>query len=254
MNNAEIQIYREKYSTPNSGRPVKKSTLEIAQRDRQKQVINLIHTVWRGIHDKFQIFLSQTTETSSSIAAIQQLAALSNASPIDYELLFELWVSTINTRRKDIRNKTTREIMSEYPGYSIPLLVSDLAPVYLFKCLKIFKIFEEIKMTCDFDIRSTIRDQIPILLEKFSSVPSFNNGKWLYLYVIWTSSKTLDSTPIQTLKVLCRYFEETSSHVVNNSVNFCLLCTRKMTFTIGKLEMHKIFDETNRIRHHRTLA
>lgn len=122
--NNEIQAYKNKFSFPTSGRPVKKKNLDAAERDRQKQVWNDSFFKHQFFSEKFQLLLPQNLDDASSTHANDQLIALKNESQTENLLIMDLWRSTVNIRRKEIRNKTTKEMIDLYPGYSIPTLVS----------------------------------------------------------------------------------------------------------------------------------
>lgn len=102
---------------------MKKRISETAERDRQKQVC--LYSIWFvEIHSKnFQIFIPQVLDDAALSSANDQLITLTNQSPIDDVRLLDLWRSTVSIRRKETRNKTTEEIISQYPGYSMAFLV-----------------------------------------------------------------------------------------------------------------------------------
>ncbi|CAF1130352.1 unnamed protein product [Rotaria magnacalcarata] len=136
-NNNEVEHYQLKYSRIGSGRPVKKRIGEIAQKDRQKQIMQL-------------------TYDDATLQNIQTKAEkLRDESDLDIHAQLHLWQETVHFRRQCIREKPTSEILQEFPDYSNQLLI-----------------FEEVKMTTTVDLSSAIRRQIPILLEKgFSAQP-----------------------------------------------------------------------------------
>ena len=71
-----------------------------------------------------QIFLPHLADNESIVDANEKLAQLRNQSELDDAMVLSLWGSTMQARRRSIRNRTTEEIMSQYPEYSSPALVS----------------------------------------------------------------------------------------------------------------------------------
>lgn len=78
-----------------------------------------------------QIFLPQLTDDQSILDANEKLAQLRTQTELDDAMVLHLWGSTMQARRRSIRNKTTEEIMSQYPEYSSPALVCDVHPSHL---------------------------------------------------------------------------------------------------------------------------
>jgi hypothetical protein len=60
------------------------------------------------------------------IDADEKLARIRNESTVDHGMLLNLWLFTLHVRRTAIRNRTTQEIMVQYPEYSKPLLVREI--------------------------------------------------------------------------------------------------------------------------------
>ena len=75
-----------------------------------------------------QIFLPQLADNGSIVDVNEKLAQLRNQSALDDATVLHLWGSTMQARRRSIRNKTTEEIMSQYPEYSSPALVCHVHP------------------------------------------------------------------------------------------------------------------------------
>ncbi|CAF3419355.1 unnamed protein product, partial [Rotaria socialis] len=162
-NNGVVQEYRLKYSRSGSGRPVKRKIGETAERDRYKQMI----------------IIPQNDETLNDI----QLKAdqLRDTTTIDIHTQLHLWKETFYFRRQSIGDRSTADVLKDFPGYGNSLLV-----------------FEEVKMLMKIDLSAAVRRQIPILLEKVLETPMF----------------ITDSPPIRLLKVLCRRFDETLQHTL----------------------------------------
>jgi hypothetical protein len=76
-----------------------------------------------------QVYLVQLNPDEGNVDANAKLEGLRNQSPVDDLTLINLWRSTLDFRRKEIRNKTTQEILHQYPEYSKPALVSDMDPL-----------------------------------------------------------------------------------------------------------------------------
>jgi hypothetical protein len=134
----EVRQYQMKYARVGSGRPLKKRTGELAQRDRQKQVKILINTL-----DCCQVsfclkvllnFYDETTLQDMKMKAEQ----LRDISQMDMNHQLNLWRETMQVRRQYIRENSTSDIVQKFPGYSNPILVSLLLVNYLFICYIVF--------------------------------------------------------------------------------------------------------------------
>jgi hypothetical protein len=55
---------------------------------------------------------------------------LRDDSEIDFDTRMNLWRETIHLRRKNVRDRTTAEILEEFIGYKDPVLVSLLVACY----------------------------------------------------------------------------------------------------------------------------
>ncbi|CAF1502699.1 unnamed protein product [Adineta ricciae] len=163
--NVEVQYHLMKYSKTGSGRPVNTMTGEVAVRDRQKQILTMNYD-----DDLFNSMKIKSQE-------------LRDNNRIDRDAQVRLWKETLHVRRKLIRDLPTSSILEEYPGYKDSFLI-----------------FEEVRMTMEVDLRSVIRYQVPILLEKLMSVPAF----------------ITDPPPIQLIRTLCRQFGETVHHIYSD--------------------------------------
>ncbi|CAF3846764.1 unnamed protein product [Adineta steineri] len=151
-----------KYSKTGSGRPVKQMIGEVASRDRQKQILTMNYD-----DDSFNSMKIKSEE-------------LRDNSHIDRDSRLCLWKETLHIRRKLIRDLSTSTILEEFPGYKDSFLI-----------------FEEIRLTMEVDLRTVVRYQVPVLLEKLLSSPAF----------------ITDPPPIQLIRVLCRHFGETVHHI-----------------------------------------
>ncbi|CAF4182585.1 unnamed protein product, partial [Rotaria sordida] len=101
-------------------------------------------------------------------------------SQIDVHTQLKLWKETLHFRRHSIRNRSTVDILKDFPGYSSSLLV-----------------FEEIKLLMEIDLAAAVRRQVPALLNKMLPTPAF----------------ITDSPPLRLMKILCREFGETILHI-----------------------------------------
>jgi hypothetical protein len=54
---------------------------------------------------------------------------------IDIDSRVRMWQETFHVRRKSIRDRSTSEILEEYPGYTDPILVG-LSVVYFIICIE----------------------------------------------------------------------------------------------------------------------
>ncbi|CAF1538951.1 unnamed protein product [Adineta steineri] len=184
--NSIVQEYQLKYSKSGSGRPVKRQLGETAQRDRYKQMIVI------SFDDK----LSNEIQTKSE--------QLRDTTDIDINTQLELWRETLPYRRKLVRDRSTVDILKDFPRYSNSVFV-----------------FEEAKMLTKIDLSAAIRRQVPILLDKIVKTPMFVTGKLptpnLYFKELSTFS---DSLPIQLIKTLCRQFDETIQHIFSDTEPF----------------------------------
>ncbi|CAF1542079.1 unnamed protein product, partial [Adineta steineri] len=160
--NVEVQYHLMKYSKTSSGRPVKQMIGEVASRDRQKQILTMNYD-----DDSFNSMKIKSQE-------------LRDNNHIDRDSRLCLWKETLHIRRKLIRDLSTSTILEEFPGYKDSFLI-----------------FEEIRLTMEVDLRTVVRYQVPVLLEKLLSSPAF----------------ITDPPPIQLIRVLCRHFGETVHHI-----------------------------------------
>ncbi|CAF1408207.1 unnamed protein product [Adineta steineri] len=166
--NVEVQYHLMKYSKTGSGRPVKQMIGEVASRDRQKQILTMNYD-----DDSFNSMKIKSEE-------------LRDNSHIDRDSRLCLWKETLHIRRKLIRDLSTSTILEEFPGYKDSFLI-----------------FEEIRLTMEVDLRTVVRYQVPVLLEKLLSSPAF----------------ITDPPPIQLIRVLCRHFGETVHHIYCDTVH-----------------------------------
>ncbi|CAF4393012.1 unnamed protein product, partial [Rotaria magnacalcarata] len=102
--NQIVQEFRLKYSRTGSGRPVKRKIGETAKRDRYKQMV-MISCDDQASHD--------IQEKSNQLRDLPTM---------DINAQLNLWKETLFLRRKCIRDKSTADIMKDFPGYSNALL------------------------------------------------------------------------------------------------------------------------------------
>jgi hypothetical protein len=100
---------------------------------------------------------------------------LGDFSQIDINQHLNIWRDTLHVRRRYIRENSTADVITAFPGYSVPQLVSLHSSVSLI--FLVSKLFEEVKMLVHIDLCVAIRHQIPILLDRVASVPMFVTGR-----------------------------------------------------------------------------
>ncbi|CAF1441569.1 unnamed protein product [Adineta ricciae] len=114
----------------------------VAARHRQKQILAMNY----NDNDSFNSMKIKSPE-------------LLDNNRIDRNAQVRLWKEKRHVRRKLIRDLPTSPILEDYPGYTDSFLI-----------------FEEVRMTMTVDLRSVVRYQVPILLEKLLSSPAFITG------------------------------------------------------------------------------
>lgn len=62
----------------------------------------------------------------------EKIEKLQNISEIDLNTQIKLWRETLHFRRQTIRDKTTSDILKEFPYYSNPVFVSLISSKYVF--------------------------------------------------------------------------------------------------------------------------
>ncbi|CAF3371162.1 unnamed protein product, partial [Rotaria socialis] len=154
---------------------------EIAQRDRQKQIM----------------LMNYDDDTLADIKT--KANKLRDDPQIDLDIRLQLWKETVHVRRKALRNQATSEILQEFPEYKDPVLI-----------------FEEVKMIMGVNLRAVVRCQIPVLLDKMIVAPVFITGCNTHENIS-NNCVFLDSPPVQLIRVLCRQFEEAVHHLYCNT-------------------------------------
>lgn len=122
---ATAKFRRTKASTPVRHQVVlsKRKTLKLLAEIAKNKYDAVIPLKLKSFSEKFQILLPQILDDETSTHANDQLVALKSESQMENVMIMDLWRSTVNIRRKEIRSKTTQEIIDQYPEYSIPTLV-----------------------------------------------------------------------------------------------------------------------------------
>ncbi|CAF4709600.1 unnamed protein product [Rotaria socialis] len=100
---------------------------------------------------------------------------------IHSDTLNTLWKKTFGYRRLFIRSHTTNEVLEKFPGYSYPCLM-----------------FEEVKMIENVDIENNVSKLLPRLFDKLP-----NNSLFI-----------MDLLPIRIIKLLCKQFHQSVSHIL----------------------------------------
>ena len=104
---------------------------------------------------------------------------LKEASQLDVQQHINLWRDTFHLRRHFIRQNSTSDIISNFPGYSCAPLVWLCSPSSISTDFDLFnsKIFEEVKLLVGVDVCLAVRQKFPSLLDRVSAVPAFITGK-----------------------------------------------------------------------------
>lgn len=118
----DVQYHQAKYARQGSGRPVKKRIGEIAQRDRQKQVMKKKDFALRARCFIIQVLLAAYDD--STLKEMKKKAEkLQDFSQVDIDQHLNLWKETLYVRRQYISQNSTSDIITTFPGYSYPVLV-----------------------------------------------------------------------------------------------------------------------------------
>lgn len=128
-NNPEVQQFRSTYSRSGSGRPVKRKLDQVAERCRHKQVTTYVDDLWYIFSFRyFQILLlPHNDDNSSDVQA--KAKQLKDLTQLDLNTQLNLWKETFYLRRRSIRDRSTRDILQDFPGYSNSFLVSHFLNV-----------------------------------------------------------------------------------------------------------------------------
>jgi hypothetical protein len=128
------------------------------------------------------MFISQLEDEQDMIKLNQKLKEESNKQPVDIEAITYFWRKTFISRRLFTRTNTTKEILLEYPAYSLPALVGSMKTFLSsgINHLSPFQIFEEVRMTTDTDIERNVELFLPVLLEKIPENLMFVSGKIIF--------------------------------------------------------------------------
>ncbi|CAF5149487.1 unnamed protein product, partial [Rotaria sp. Silwood1] len=95
------------------------------------------------------MFIGRLDDEQDVLKLNQMLKDEFNKQSFDIEALTYMWKKTFPSRRLLTRNHPIKEILSEYPTYSLPCLI-----------------FEEVRMTTDIDIELNVELFLPDLFEK----------------------------------------------------------------------------------------
>ncbi|CAF0944648.1 unnamed protein product [Didymodactylos carnosus] len=165
---ADIKQMKEKFSRPDNGRPIKKKTMILAERDSEKKVL---------------IQSSNTDDEGEQEKRVQLMNDELEKSGTDWKMVLELWRSTLKSRRKFVNINRTDEILKKYPGYKIPVLI-----------------FAEMEMLIGVTIGTKVRSDLPALLEKLSPSPAFVTDQ-LPIRIIKVIARTFDESWHHTIRV-----------------------------------------------------
>jgi hypothetical protein len=105
-----------------------------------------------------------------------------NKQPVDMEAIIYLWRKTFTHRRLFTRNNAIKEVLLEYPAYSLSSLVSFMKILFSSGTnhLLPFQIFEEVRMTNDTDIERNVELFLSGLFEKVPDNSIFISGKTIF--------------------------------------------------------------------------
>ena len=73
---------------------------------------------------RLQLFIARHDDEQDMLKLNQMLKDESNKQSVDIDVLTYLWRKTFSSRRLFTRNHSMKEIVLEYPAYSLPCLVS----------------------------------------------------------------------------------------------------------------------------------
>ncbi|CAF2903414.1 unnamed protein product [Rotaria sp. Silwood2] len=151
--NAQVQRNKNKFGK-GPGRPVKKTDLVSAERKNEKLM-----------------FIGQLDDEQDMFKLNQMLKDEFNKKPVNMEALTYFWKKTFTYRRLFTRNNVIKEVLLEYPAYSLTSLV-----------------FEEVRMTTDTDIERNVQLFLPMLFEKLP-----DNS--MFISVAKENTYTVSNTP-----------------------------------------------------------
>ncbi|CAF3796765.1 unnamed protein product [Rotaria sp. Silwood1] len=161
--NPQVQRNKNKFGK-GLGKSIKKSDLVSAERKTEKFM-----------------FIGRLDDEQDVLKLNQMLKDEFNKQSFDIEALTYMWKKTFPSRRLLTRNHPIKEILSEYPTYSLPCLI-----------------FEEVRMTTDIDIELNVELFLPDLFEKLPDNSMFIS----------------DVLPIREIKLLFQYFKDPISYVL----------------------------------------
>ncbi|CAF4097291.1 unnamed protein product, partial [Adineta steineri] len=161
--NTQVQRNKSKFGK-GLGRPIKKSDLVSAERKTEKLM-----------------FIPRLDDEQDIFKLHQMMKDEFNKQPHDIDGLTYLWRKTFSSRRLFTRNHSIKEILSEYPAYSLSCLI-----------------LEEIRITTDIDLEQNVESFLPFLFEKLPDNSMFIS----------------DILPIRVIKLLYQYFKDPISYVL----------------------------------------
>ncbi|CAF3234312.1 unnamed protein product [Rotaria sp. Silwood2] len=165
--NAQVQRNKNKFGK-GPGRPVKKTDLVSAERKNEKLM-----------------FIGQLDDEQDMFKLNQMLKDEFNKKPVNMEALTYFWKKTFTYRRLFTRNNVIKEVLLEYPAYSLTSLV-----------------FEEVRMTTDTDIERNVELFLPMLFEKLPDNSMFIS----------------DVLPIRVIKLLYHHFKDPVTYALTEKV------------------------------------
>ena len=84
------------------------------------------------------MFIGRSDDEQDMVKLNQMLKDEFNKQPVDIETTVYLWRKTFTSRRLFTRNNVMKDILSEYPAYSLPSLVSCVKILQLLRVNLLF--------------------------------------------------------------------------------------------------------------------
>jgi hypothetical protein len=128
------------------------------------------------------MFIGRLDDEQDMFKLNQMLKDEFNKQSVDMEAITYFWRKTFTYRRLFTRNNAIKEVLLEYPAYSLPSLVSCMKILLSSGIIHLlpFQIFEEVRMTTDTDIERNMELFLSVLFEKLSDNSMFISGKIIF--------------------------------------------------------------------------
>jgi hypothetical protein len=128
------------------------------------------------------MFIGQLDDEQDMFKLNQMLKDEFSKQPADMEAITYFWKKTFTHRRLFTRNNLIKEVLLEYPAYSLPSLVNCMNILVSSGIIHLlpFQIFEEVRMTTDLNIERNVELFLPVLFEKLPDNSVFISGKIIF--------------------------------------------------------------------------